>query len=140
MFSECKFPRAWTTNIHFTDDYVYILVPQKLQYFREYKNSYPTHKNISAHFSCSLITHFFNINIYGYIYNVQVDTIIDRGSNLEFIVAHVESVPACSKKVGRPKSKASCSCKLLVDSLAKPDLPCNNLASPNLYYCICIVE
>jgi len=42
-------------------------------------------------------------------------------------VAHVESVPACSKKVGRPKSKASCSSKLLVDSLAKPDLAWNNL-------------
>ena len=45
----------------------------------------------------------------------------------------MESVHAYSKKIGRSECKVSCSCRLLDNSLAKPDLACNN---PIVYVCI----
>ena len=61
---------------------------------------------------------------------------------LIFILACVESVPACIKKVSRPEYKVSCSCKLLVKSLAKSYLACSKsvLTKFMLLYLYCGTE
>ena len=54
----------------------------------------------------------------------------------------MESVPACIKKVSRPEYKVSCSCKLLVKSLAKSYLACSKsvLTKFMLLYLYCGTE
>ena len=77
MFTECQIPRAWTTKIHLEMiPHMYLSGTQKLQCFREYENSSPTHKSISAHFNCL----FFGHNNIISFQSVIVNTLLGFGS------------------------------------------------------------
>ena len=74
MFIECKISKAWTTNIHFTDGTMYVLDQQK--YLCTFQ----------VFIDATKITNVWS----------QQHSLFLEWANLEFIVAHVESVPACT--------------------------------------------
>ena len=109
MLSECKIPRAWNANIHLQMVPHRYLSPSSYSALRNTTNSQKYLCTFQVFIDATKITDVWS----------QQHSLFLEWANLEFIVAHVESVPACSKKVGRPESKISCSCKLLANSLTK---------------------
>ena len=104
MFSECKIPRAWNANIHLQMVPHWYLSPRSYSALGNTTNSQECLCTFQVFIDATKITNVWS----------QQHSLFLEWANLEFIMAHVQSVPACSKKVGRPESKISCSCKLLL--------------------------